>query len=78
MNSDQLKGALKEFAGKAQEEIARLVGSPIPRDRCMDLQYKGRVQVHCGDLKEFGGAELHSIDFPKRRNGWNNGRGSTP
>jgi uncharacterized protein YjbJ (UPF0337 family) len=78
MNSDQFKGGLKEFTGKVQEEIGRLVGSPIQRDRGVDLQYKGRVQVHCGDLKEFGEAELHDIDFPKRRNGWNNGRGSTP
>jgi uncharacterized protein YjbJ (UPF0337 family) len=78
MNSDQFKGALNELAGKAQEEIGRLVGSPILRDRAVDLQYKGRVQVHRGDLKEFGVVELHDIDFPKRRNGWNNGRGSTP
>jgi uncharacterized protein YjbJ (UPF0337 family) len=75
MNKDHFLGSLNEFAGKVQEGIGRLAGNPHLQDRGADLQYRGRVQVHRGDLKEFAEVELHDINFPKRRNGWNNGRG---
>jgi uncharacterized protein YjbJ (UPF0337 family) len=75
MNSDQFKGSLREIAGKAQEWLGKLTSNPLQQDRGVDLLYRGRAQVHRGDLKEFAETKLHDIDFPKRRNGWNNGRG---
>jgi uncharacterized protein YjbJ (UPF0337 family) len=74
MNKDQFRGALNEFVGKALEGLGKLVGDPLLQDRGVDLEYKGRVQVHRGDLKEFYDADLHDMNFPKRRDGWNNGR----
>jgi uncharacterized protein YjbJ (UPF0337 family) len=75
MNSDQFKGGLKEFTGKVQERLGRLTGNPFQQEEGVEMQNKGRAQVHQGDLEEFAEAELHDIEFAKRRDIWLNGRG---
>ena len=40
MNKDQVKGALKEAAGEAQEHLGRLVGSKRPK--AMRVKWKAR------------------------------------
>jgi uncharacterized protein YjbJ (UPF0337 family) len=75
MNSNQFKGGLKELAGKAQERLGRLTRNPFQQEEGVEMQNKGRAQVHRGDLEEFAKAELHDIEFAKRAEIWANGRG---
>jgi uncharacterized protein YjbJ (UPF0337 family) len=59
MNKDQFKGALKEFAGKVQEGLGKLISNPLQQDMGVELQNKGRLQVFLGDLKKFEDLEIH-------------------
>jgi uncharacterized protein YjbJ (UPF0337 family) len=76
MNKDQLIGALKEFFGKAQEDLGSLFGSASQQDKGFDLQNAGREQVHLGNIKEFEELDIHDREFDKRRHAWSNGKGS--
>ena len=52
MNKDQVKGAAKDFGGKIQEEVGKLVGSTEQQTKGLKNQAEGKVQEHVGDLKE--------------------------
>jgi uncharacterized protein YjbJ (UPF0337 family) len=52
MNKDQVKGAIKQGAGKVQEEAGKLVGSPEHEAKGIAKQVAGNVQKNVGDAKE--------------------------
>jgi uncharacterized protein YjbJ (UPF0337 family) len=75
MNKDQFEGTLKEFAGKVQERLGKLIGNLFQQDMGVELQNKGRLQLFLGDLKKFEDLEIHDRAFDKRWHAWVNGRG---
>lgn len=52
MNKDQIKGAIKEAAGEAQEHLGRLVGSKEQEAKGHALEMEGKVQKNVGNAKE--------------------------
>lgn len=52
MNTDQIKGAIKEVAGNAQEHLGRLVGSPEQEAKGAALEVEGKAQKNVGHAKE--------------------------
>lgn len=52
MNKEQLKGSLKQAAGKVQEEFGEMVDSPKHVAKGLSRQVAGRAEKAVGDLKE--------------------------
>lgn len=52
MNKDQVKGAVKEAAGKVQEKAGEAVGSEKQQGKGLLKQGEGKVQKAYGDVKE--------------------------
>ncbi len=52
MNTDQLKGALKEAAGKVQTKAGELIDSPEQQAKGLLNQAEGKTQKSVGDAKE--------------------------
>lgn len=52
MNKDQIKGAVKEAAGKVQQKAGELVDSPRTVAKGVARQIEGKGQKAVGDLKE--------------------------
>ena len=52
MNKDQVKGELKDVAGKVQEETGKLIGSKEQQAKGLQKQVTGKVQKGLGDAKE--------------------------
>lgn len=52
MNKDQVKGAVKDAAGKVQEQIGKIVGSTEQQRKGIDKQVEGKTQKAVGDVKE--------------------------
>lgn len=52
MNSDQVKGALKDAAGKVQSKTGEVVGSREQQVKGMVKQAEGKTQKKVGDAKE--------------------------
>ena len=52
MNSDQVKGALKDAAGKVQLKTGEVVGSREQQVKGMVKQAEGKTQKKVGDAKE--------------------------
>lgn len=52
MNTDQIKGAAKDAAGKVQEAAGKVVGSKEQRAKGLAKQAEGSVQKGYGDAKE--------------------------
>jgi uncharacterized protein YjbJ (UPF0337 family) len=52
MNKDQVKGVVKDIAGKVQEEAGRLVGSKEQQVKGLEKQISGKVQKGVGDAKQ--------------------------
>lgn len=52
MNKDQVKGAVKDVAGKVQEESGKLVGSKEQQVKGLSKQIAGKVQKGLGDAKQ--------------------------
>lgn len=51
MNKDQVKGGLKEAAGKVQEKTGELVGSKSQQAKGMAKEVEGKAQKSVGDAK---------------------------
>ena len=51
MNKDQVKGALKDAAGKVQEQAGKAVGSRKQQAKGLARQATGKVQKAYGDVK---------------------------
>ena len=52
MNKNQVKGALKDIAGKVQEEAGKLVGSKEQQAKGLGKQISGKVEKMYGDAKK--------------------------
>ena len=52
MNKDQVKGAVKQAAGKVQEGIGKAVDSPQQQAKGVGKQIAGGAQKAYGDVKE--------------------------
>ncbi|GKT20509.1 CsbD family protein [Acidovorax sp. SUPP3334] len=52
MNTDQVKGALKDAAGKVQEKAGELINSPEQQAKGIAKQVEGTIQKNYGDVKE--------------------------
>jgi uncharacterized protein YjbJ (UPF0337 family) len=52
MNKDQVKGAIKQGAGKVQQEAGRVAGSPEHEGKGIAKQVAGTVQKNVGDIKQ--------------------------
>lgn len=52
MNKDQMKGEVKDIAGKIQEEAGKLIGSKEQQAKGLEKQVEGKIQQGIGDLKE--------------------------
>jgi uncharacterized protein YjbJ (UPF0337 family) len=51
MNKDQLKGHMKDLAGRAQRKIGELTGSKEQQAKGIMKQAEGKVQKGVGDVK---------------------------
>ena len=52
MNTDQVKGALKEAVGKVQSKTGEIIGSPEQQIKGAVKQVEGNAQKNLGDAKE--------------------------
>lgn len=52
MNKNQIDGALKNVAGKVQEEVGKLVGSKEQQAKGLGKQISGKTEKTYGDAKE--------------------------
>jgi uncharacterized protein YjbJ (UPF0337 family) len=52
MNKNQVKGMVKDFAGKVQEEAGKLVGSKEQQVKGLGKQISGKAEKKYGDAKE--------------------------
>ena len=52
MNKDQVKGSIKEAAGKVQEKTGEVIGSPEQQIKGIHKQAEGKTEQAVGDLKE--------------------------
>ncbi len=52
MNEDQVKGALKDVAGKVQEKHGKLVGNKQQQVKGLGKQISGNAEKSYGDAKE--------------------------
>jgi uncharacterized protein YjbJ (UPF0337 family) len=52
MNKDQVKGTIKDIAGKAQEKAGELAGSEKQQIKGLKNQAEGKIQKGVGDVKE--------------------------
>ena len=52
MNTDQIKGALKDAAGKVQQKTGELIDSPEQQAKGLVKQAEGTTQKNVGDAKE--------------------------
>jgi uncharacterized protein YjbJ (UPF0337 family) len=52
MNKDQIKGTVKEAAGKVQQKAGELVDSPKTIAKGVAKQVEGKGQKALGDMKE--------------------------
>ena len=52
MNKDQVKGTVKQAAGKVQQKTGEVIGSEKQQVKGTIKQVEGKVQKGIGDLKE--------------------------
>ena len=52
MNKDQVKGAVKDSAGKIQVEAGKLVGNKEQQVKGLLKQAEGKAEKRFGDVKE--------------------------
>ena len=52
MNKNQVKGAVKDLAGKVQEEAGKLFGSKEQQIKGLGKQVVGKAEKEYGDTKE--------------------------
>ena len=52
MNKDQVKGTVKEAAGKVQQKTGEAIDSPEQQAKGLAKQGEGKVQKTVGDAKE--------------------------
>lgn len=61
MNRDQLKGAMKDAAGKVQRKTGEVIGSPKHEARGAAKQVEGKVQKTVGNAREALKGSRHRV-----------------
>lgn len=51
MNTDQVKGAVKDTAGKIQQKVGEVAGSKSQQAKGLEKQVDGKAQKAVGDIK---------------------------
>ncbi len=51
MNKNQVKGAVKDIAGKVQEEAGKLAGNKEQQVKGLNKQISGKAEKTYGDVK---------------------------
>ena len=51
MNTDQVKGAVKDAAGKVQQEVGKVTGSTSQQAKGLEKQVEGKAEKAVGDVK---------------------------
>ena len=54
MNRDQVKGTIKDVAGKVQEKVGQVTGSTSQQAKGVGKQVEGKVQKGLGNLRDAG------------------------
>jgi uncharacterized protein YjbJ (UPF0337 family) len=67
MNKDQIKGTVKDVAGKVQQEAGSLVGSTKQQVKGAVLQAEGKAQKHLGDAEQASKDVRHSLNEATKR-----------
>jgi uncharacterized protein YjbJ (UPF0337 family) len=62
MNKDQINGAVKDVAGKVQQEAGSLVGSTKQQVKGAVLQAEGKAQKHLGDAEQASKDTRHALN----------------
>ncbi len=52
MNTNQVKGTLKDGAGKVQEQVGKVTGSEEQQGKGLVKQAEGKAEKAYGDVKE--------------------------
>ena len=52
MNKEQLKGSIKDVAGKAQQKVGELTGSETQQIKGLKNQAEGKIEKGVGKVKE--------------------------
>lgn len=52
MNRDQVKGAVKDVAGKVQQKTGEVTGNQSQQAKGLGKQAEGKVQKNVGNAKE--------------------------
>ena len=52
MNKNQIKGTVKDLAGKVQEETGKLIGNRDQEIKGFHKQVTGQAEKRLGDVKE--------------------------
>ena len=52
MNKDQVKGSVKEAAGKAQQKTGQILGNSKQEAKGLATKLQGKAQKKVGDAKE--------------------------
>jgi len=52
MDKDQVKGAMKDVAGKVQETAGQVTGSNKQQAKGLEKQVEGKAQKAAGDVKD--------------------------
>ena len=52
MNKDQVKGAMKDAAGKVQQKTGEVIGSTEQQAKGLAKQVEGKVQKGAGDIQD--------------------------
>jgi uncharacterized protein YjbJ (UPF0337 family) len=52
MNKDQVKGTVKDAAGKIQEKTGQMIGSADQQAKGIKKQVEGKTQKAVGDIEE--------------------------
>jgi len=52
MNKDQVKGAIKEAAGKVQQKTGQILGNKEQQAKGLAKKVQGKAQQKVGDAKE--------------------------
>lgn len=51
MNRDQVKGRVKEAAGKVEKSVGRAIGNPKVEAKGLAKEIQGKVQKTAGDIR---------------------------
>ncbi|MDB5864261.1 MAG: CsbD-like protein [Betaproteobacteria bacterium] len=52
MNKDEIKGSVKDIAGKAQQKVGELTGSETQQIKGLKNQAEGKIQKGVGHVKD--------------------------